>query len=253
VNPNPGALLKSRLLFLWVLALCAASSLMAQVPTCPSTQSTNTDCAFMLTIGAGGTGTIAPVANAASYGGASNGSLVGIVNNSGAAFTGTFTLWQALGGQIFNFQQGSGICSVLATTPSYCNGAATGYEGPGVTFSNITSSIICDAVCGNVGTINIDNLAAGGRTYFALNGSPASIEALAFNGITIGVLGGGPGAGPRCPIIYAAILFAGLTPGLVGLYQVNFTVPADAVNGELPLVLTQVGVQSNSTILPVHN
>jgi uncharacterized protein (TIGR03437 family) len=39
----------------------------------------------------------------------------------------------------------------------------------------------------------------------------------------------------------------------VGLYQVNFTVPADAVNGELPLVLTQVGVQSNSTILPVHN
>lgn len=49
------------------------------------------------------------------------------------------------------------------------------------------------------------------------------------------------------------ILFSGLTPGLVGLYQVNFQVPADAANGDLQLVVSQGGVQSNSTILPVMN
>jgi uncharacterized protein (TIGR03437 family) len=48
------------------------------------------------------------------------------------------------------------------------------------------------------------------------------------------------------------ILFGGLTPGLVGLYQVNFQVPADAVDGDLPLVVLQGTSQSNQTILPVH-
>jgi uncharacterized protein (TIGR03437 family) len=49
------------------------------------------------------------------------------------------------------------------------------------------------------------------------------------------------------------ILFAGLTPGLVGLYQVNFQVPADAPAGDLALVISQSGVRSNSTILPVSH
>jgi uncharacterized protein (TIGR03437 family) len=49
------------------------------------------------------------------------------------------------------------------------------------------------------------------------------------------------------------ILFAGLTPTLVGLYQVDFQVPADAPNGDLALVLTQTSGLSNSTILPVHD
>lgn len=49
------------------------------------------------------------------------------------------------------------------------------------------------------------------------------------------------------------IIYAGLTPTEVGLYQVNFQVPAGAPNGDLPLVLTQSSGMSNSTILPVHN
>jgi uncharacterized protein (TIGR03437 family) len=49
------------------------------------------------------------------------------------------------------------------------------------------------------------------------------------------------------------ILFAGLTPTAVGLYQIDFQVPANARNGDLPLVLTQSSGLSNSTILPVHN
>jgi uncharacterized protein (TIGR03437 family) len=49
------------------------------------------------------------------------------------------------------------------------------------------------------------------------------------------------------------VLFAGLTPGLVGLYQVNFQVPIDAPNGDLTLTLSQNNVIANTAILPVHN
>jgi uncharacterized protein (TIGR03437 family) len=49
------------------------------------------------------------------------------------------------------------------------------------------------------------------------------------------------------------IPFAGLTPTLVGLYQVDFQVPTNAPNGDLQLVLTQSSGQSTSTVLPVHN
>ncbi len=51
----------------------------------------------------------------------------------------------------------------------------------------------------------------------------------------------------------ADIIYAGLTPTEVGLYQVNFQVPTGATNGDLPLVLTQSSGVSNSTVLPVHN
>jgi uncharacterized protein (TIGR03437 family) len=48
------------------------------------------------------------------------------------------------------------------------------------------------------------------------------------------------------------IFFAGLTPGLVGLYQINFQLPPGTPDGLLPLVVTQSGGASNSTLLPVH-
>ena len=48
------------------------------------------------------------------------------------------------------------------------------------------------------------------------------------------------------------VLYAGLTPTLVGLYQINFQVPADAPNGDLLLVLTQTSGVGTSAILPVH-
>jgi uncharacterized protein (TIGR03437 family) len=47
------------------------------------------------------------------------------------------------------------------------------------------------------------------------------------------------------------ILFAGLTPGLVGLYQVNFQVPPNLAGGNYNLQLTQTGTTSNTTLLPV--
>jgi uncharacterized protein (TIGR03437 family) len=48
------------------------------------------------------------------------------------------------------------------------------------------------------------------------------------------------------------ILFGGLTPGLVGLYQINLAIPANAPDGDLQLTVTQGGAESNATILPVH-
>ena len=49
------------------------------------------------------------------------------------------------------------------------------------------------------------------------------------------------------------ILFAGLTPGFVGLYQIDFQVPPGASSGNLVVTVTQNGVAANSTLLPVSN
>ncbi|HVY93684.1 MAG TPA: hypothetical protein VHA14_13075, partial [Bryobacteraceae bacterium] len=45
--------------------------------------------------------------------------------------------------------------------------------------------------------------------------------------------------------------FAGLTPGLVGLYQINLQIPADLPAKTYELKVTQSGTVSNSTALPV--
>lgn len=49
----------------------------------------------------------------------------------------------------------------------------------------------------------------------------------------------------------ASVQFAGLTPGFVGLYQVNFQIPSNAGTGDLTLIVSQNGVSSNATRLPV--
>lgn len=51
----------------------------------------------------------------------------------------------------------------------------------------------------------------------------------------------------------AAVQFAGLAPGFVGLYQVNVLVPATVQRGEaVPLVLRQDGVPSNTVTLAIR-
>jgi uncharacterized protein (TIGR03437 family) len=49
----------------------------------------------------------------------------------------------------------------------------------------------------------------------------------------------------------ANFVFAGLTPGGVGLYQINLTIPSTARAGELEMVVKQNGVLSNTTKVPV--
>lgn len=50
----------------------------------------------------------------------------------------------------------------------------------------------------------------------------------------------------------ANIAFSGLAPALVGLYQINFTVPAGTASGSASVVVTANGVASNTAKLPVQ-
>jgi uncharacterized protein (TIGR03437 family) len=50
----------------------------------------------------------------------------------------------------------------------------------------------------------------------------------------------------------AEIGYAGLTPGLIGVYEINLQIPADLAPGDVPVVVTQNGVNSNTAILPVR-
>jgi uncharacterized protein (TIGR03437 family) len=45
--------------------------------------------------------------------------------------------------------------------------------------------------------------------------------------------------------------FVGLTPGGVGLYQINLIVPANVRAGAVPVTITQGGIAANATTLPV--
>ena len=50
----------------------------------------------------------------------------------------------------------------------------------------------------------------------------------------------------------ASVLFSGLTPGSVGLYQINITLPTDLPSGNLPLVVISNGIRSNSVVIPIQ-
>jgi uncharacterized protein (TIGR03437 family) len=50
----------------------------------------------------------------------------------------------------------------------------------------------------------------------------------------------------------APVSFAGLTPGSVGLYQINVLVPSDLGPGVHPVVVTSNGIISKTTFLPIR-
>jgi len=51
----------------------------------------------------------------------------------------------------------------------------------------------------------------------------------------------------------APVTFAGLAPGLAGVYQVNAQVPAGVVaNDAVPVVITQGNLQSNTATIAVR-
>ena len=50
----------------------------------------------------------------------------------------------------------------------------------------------------------------------------------------------------------AKVLFCGLAPFNVGLYQLNVEIPSDAPTGAQPIVITSSGVSSKSSLLPIN-
>jgi uncharacterized protein (TIGR03437 family) len=76
------------------------------------------------------------------------------------------------------------------------------------------------------------------------NGAPPSGSALASTVVTPSVsIGGAP----------AAVVFSGLAPGFVGLYQVNVQVPNNTPSGSgVPVVVTLAGTSSNTVTIAVQ-
>ncbi len=85
----------------------------------------------------------------------------------------------------------------------------------------------------------------GGTTVPVASGAQAPpYPSLAWAGVSPGLTLNG---------VSVPVQFAGLTPGLVGLYQLNFQIPAGQPDGPVTLVVTQGGFASNSTTLPIHH
>ena len=176
-----------RLISIFALAFAGLLPVAAHATAvCPTTANTNSDCGYIITIGPGGALSGAPVAGANPYDG-SDDALIGVVNNSGAVYNGSFTLTgSGNGGGLFDFD-GDGICFYTFVTGSnaYCTAAQKNgtdpqdYQGPLNTFSNITTKTVFD----DTGTVNITGLGIGASTFFSLESSPASFSN---GGITIG-------------------------------------------------------------------
>ncbi len=165
-----------------LLTLTAGCALTASASTlCPATANTTSDCNFVITIGATGTASVSAVAGSSSFNGpvtftdgssdpGNDGVLVSIVNNDTRSLN-SITLMGSDGTYgLFDFSF-NGIC--VYTNASYCGKAATGYEGPTTTFSNLQSTIPFET---NVGTVNFGPwLGYGQSTYFSLEGNAAAL------------------------------------------------------------------------------
>jgi len=103
-------------------------------------------------------------------------------------------------------------------------------------------SLVTAAAPAKAGEYLVAYLAGMGCT----NDMPASGEGSPFSPLAV------PDLRPSLSINGSSypFLFAGLTPGLVGLYQMNFQVPEGLPAGNLSLVISQNGEESNRTLVP---
>jgi len=169
-------LLGGSLLGRLVLMTGAGSASAALFSQCPPVGS-NLGCSQLVTINQGGTATVQtdPAAPANGYDGAED-TLIGVQNNSGRSISSVNLASTTR--TIFGFDS-DGICNpsqwpspLTRTTPPGCPGiqgfGVTGYEGPGTSFSNVSSNDL-------TGTLNFNPaLPSGGSRYFALEEALAS-------------------------------------------------------------------------------
>lgn len=101
-----------------------------------------------------------------------DGSLVGVIDDYSKPLTSLTLMGSGASAGIFDFSF-NGIC--VYTKAGYCSTAASGYEGPTSTFSNLQSTIPFET---NVGTVTFGPaLASGQSTYFSIEDSAADISA----------------------------------------------------------------------------
>jgi uncharacterized protein (TIGR03437 family) len=132
--------------------------------------------------------------------------------------------------------------TVAANTPGIFIAAESGAPNQGVILNNPGLQVVDSthpAAAGDVVTIYCTGL--GATTPTPATGAQ-STAAQATKPVTVTF-------GTVAPV---ATQYAGLTPGLVGLYQVNVAVPAGLTPGSLvPVVLNQNGVTSNTVTMAV--
>jgi uncharacterized protein (TIGR03437 family) len=105
-------------------------------------------------------------------------------------------------------------------------------------FANLKGAFISNANLANAGDVLTLYATGLGATNPVVPAGPAPSSVVNTATLPAVTVGG----------VSATVSFAGLSPGLVGLYQINFTVPATA-QGSVPVVVSIGGQSSNSVTL----
>jgi uncharacterized protein (TIGR03437 family) len=121
--------------------------------------------------------------------------------------------------------------------------AETGAPNQGAIL-NVTNQVVDSknpASVGNVIVIYCTGL--GATTPFVGTGAAAPASTAVNSPVTV-TIGG---------VTATSVAYAGLSPGYVGLYQVNVTIPTTVTVGPtVPVVITQNGVASNTVTIAMH-
>ncbi len=138
-----------------------------------------------------------------------------------------------------------GTLRIQQAAPGIFTLSANG-QGQGAVLNQDNSLNFSTRAAGRGSVIQIFATGAGATTPPLLAGepAPASGTPLVLTQVQPTVtIGGRP----------ARVLFSGMSPGYVGLWQINAEVPMDAAPGPaVPLVVTAVGVQSNTVTIAVQ-
>jgi hypothetical protein len=184
----------------WGGSVCPASTGGNAFPHPPDASVTG--CNVLITINADRSSTVV-VRDSVPYD-ASDDFIVGIQNNSST----TVPSLSLSGSGIFGFEN-DGICIYTFTGNGYCSTNAAGgssvsgvdpydYAGPTSTFANYSSI--------NTGTVNFNPpIAAGGSTYFSLEGAPTSTLA-----VTVAPGGTGGAVGTPALSVWAGLMLGSL-------------------------------------------
>jgi uncharacterized protein (TIGR03437 family) len=127
----------------------------------------------------------------------------------------------------------------ITTLPTAPTLAVTSSTLVGV-FANLSGKFISPSNLANAGQVLVLYATGLGPTDPAVPAGPAPTSLASTTSFPVITVGG----------LAAQVSFAGLAPSQVGLYQVNFTVPAGA-QGSAPVVLSIGGQSSNTATLPL--